>query len=225
MRKLLNIWNWPDGTAWRWLLATGKRLRDQRFKWFMTQFAPEQTTRVLDVGVTAESAGTSNFFEKKYPFPQSLTACGVENKPAICQQLGIEFVQADGRELPFDDASFDIAHSNAVIEHVGSRDQQSRFVAELCRVAKRVYISTPNKLSPIETHTLIPCAHWLPRRACWWIYRKLGREYYASQDTLNLISASQLVKLFPENLRTQVKIKRQFLWGMPVIITAWLDRE
>ena len=44
-------------------------------------------------------------------------------------------VQADGRELPFADGAFDLGFSNAVVEHVGGRDEQRRFVHELCRVA------------------------------------------------------------------------------------------
>ena len=47
-------------------------------------------------------------------------------------------VRADGRELPFADGEFDLAFSNAVVEHVGGgREGQRRFVHELCRVARR----------------------------------------------------------------------------------------
>jgi len=42
--------------------------------------------------------------------------------PRFLQQriLGLTFVRADGRTLPFKDASFDFGHSSAVPEHVGS---------------------------------------------------------------------------------------------------------
>ena len=74
-------------------------------------------------------------------------------------------VQADGRDLPFADGAFDLGFSNAVVEHVGGREEQRRFVHELCRVAKRVFVTTPNRFFPLEVHSLVPFAHWLPR-AC-----------------------------------------------------------
>ena len=223
MTILSKIWGWPNGFAWKGLLATGYRLRSQRFDWFMKRFSPTDKTTVLDVGVTSASAGTSNFFAINYPFPQMLTAVGIEDKPAICNQRNIKFVQADGCDLPFEDNQFDIVHSNAVIEHVGNANRQAKFIYELCRVAKKVYISTPNANSPLETHTLIPFAHWLPRETCWTIYRALGREYYADINRLNLISPNQLRSLFPEKLQERLDIKIQYLAGIPAIITGWLD--
>ncbi len=66
-------------------------------------------------------------------------------------------VRADGRELPFADGAFDLGFSNAVVEHVaGGREGQRRFVHELCRVAQRVFVTTPNRWFPLEVHTLLP---------------------------------------------------------------------
>src|SRR5688500_14421089 len=42
-------------------------------------------------------------------------------------------LEGDGRALPFEDGSYDIAFSNSVIEHVGSWEDQKRFAAEMCR--------------------------------------------------------------------------------------------
>ena len=75
----------------------------------------------------------------------------------------VRAVRADGRELPFADGEFDLGFSNAVVEHVaGGRDGQRRFVHELCRVAQRVFVTTPNRWFPLEVHTLLPFVHWLP---------------------------------------------------------------
>ena len=35
---------------------------------------------------------------------------------------------------------------------------------ELCRVARRVFVTTPNRWFPLDPHTLLPFAHWLPPR-------------------------------------------------------------
>jgi len=48
----------------------------------------------------------------------------------------MRFVQANGLNLPFADAAFDVVHTAAVIEHVGAFDRQRDFLRECCRVAR-----------------------------------------------------------------------------------------
>ena len=81
---------------------------------------------------------------------------------------------AANQRLPFADRQFDIATSNAVLEHVGSRAHQELFVRELIRVARKVFISVPNRYFPVEHHTAIPFLHYSDagfRSAC----RVLGK--------------------------------------------------
>ncbi|GAB2455831.1 hypothetical protein GCM10027265_01100 [Jatrophihabitans fulvus] len=73
------------------------------------------------------------------------------------------FVRADGRALPFPDKSADMVLANAVIEHVGDRADQERFVGEQCRVARSWVITTPNRWFPVESHTSTAFAHWSAR--------------------------------------------------------------
>lgn len=49
-----------------------------------------------------------------------------------------------------------------MIEHVGSREAQKAFVAELARVAKVVFLTAPNRWFPVEHHTGLPLAHYHP---------------------------------------------------------------
>ena len=75
----------------------------------------------------------------------------------------VSCVTASGTDLPFEDDAFDIAFSNAVIEHVGGRDEQRAVRARaLPRGAARVRLH-PNRWFPVEVHTLMPFVHWLPR--------------------------------------------------------------
>ena len=84
---------------------------------------------VVDVGVTSDRRKDSNFFEQLYPYSDRVTAVGLEDAYFLEQEYpGLKYVQANGLELPFADKTFDLATSFAVIEHVGSRANQAKFV-------------------------------------------------------------------------------------------------
>ena len=220
----IHIWRWPDGLLWRGALGCGARLRRARLKEFLRQFRPGADTSILDVGITDTTVGASNLLEREYPWPDSLTGCGVEGEPEICRRRGIRFVHADGCDLPFADRQFDVVHSNAVIEHVGNRERQRRFVSELSRVGQALWLVTPDADGPMEPHTLIPFAHWLPRSMRSVIYNATGRGFFADEVNLNLLTAGDLRGLFPAPLRDKLVIRRQYVLGLSAILIATLQR-
>lgn len=182
----------PDSVASR--LARYQRRR--MFARFLTacSVGPEDT--IVDVGVTSDRANEdSNYLEAWYPYKRQLTAVGIDDA-SFLEELypGIKFQTADGRALPFADCSFDFAHSSAVIEHVGSRENQARFLAEMWRVSRKgLFLTTPNRWFPVETHTVIPLAHWLPARSFRRILRALGHHELAIEANLNLMSRRDLL--------------------------------
>jgi ubiquinone/menaquinone biosynthesis C-methylase UbiE len=158
-----------------------------------TGVAPGET--VLDIGVTSDrSYAASNYLEAWYPHKHMVTATGIDDASFLCSQYpGLQFVRADGLRLPFRDQSFDVVHSSAVLEHVGSFARQCAFVAECCRVARRaVFITTPNRWFPIEFHTVLPLVHWLPKATFRALMRRNGRSFFAEEANLNLMSAPEL---------------------------------
>lgn len=122
--------------------------------------------RVLDVGFSEEEYNNlDNFIEKHYPYPEMLTALGI-NVPMKFKKRypAVTAVHYDGQTFPFEDKTFDVLWSNAVIEHVGDRNSQILFLQEITRVSKKAFISTPNRFFPIEVHSRTPFLHYLPKR-------------------------------------------------------------
>jgi hypothetical protein len=174
------------------------RSRRRKLQLFLELTQPGPETSVVDVGVTDAPFGggsTDNFFEALYPWPERITGVGhtgLERFEAAFP--AVRTVRADGRDLPFADGEFDVGFSNAVVEHVaGGREGQRRFVHELCRVSQRVFVTTPNRMFPLEVHTLLPFVHWLPAAA--------RERLIPFDDVLDPLGPKAFGSLFPYSVR------------------------
>jgi hypothetical protein len=190
--------------------------RERNFLLFMATVQPSRETTVLDIGVDDEVASswpTANWFERRYPWPDAVTAAGLgEGRGFRAAHPTIRYVKVGGSSLPFADGEFDVAYSNAVLEHVGDRDAQVAFVSEMCRVARVVFITTPNRLFPVEVHTRLPLVHWLP----WPIAsRVLANVRPGHGAGLSLLTPRQVLRLFPRG--TERRVVRR---GMTIVAVA-----
>lgn len=176
--------------------------RERKLQLFLDLNKPGPETTVVDVGVTDAPFGdgsTDNFLEALYPWPERITGVGHTELDRFAAAFPrVRVVRADGRELPFRDGEFDLGFSNAVVEHVaGGRDEQRRFVGELCRVARRVFVTTPNRWFPLDPHTRLPFVHWLPAGS----RRDRLLRWRGFDDVLDPLGPSELASLFPYPVR------------------------
>jgi ubiquinone/menaquinone biosynthesis C-methylase UbiE len=162
---------------------------------FLIEAKVGRNDSVLDVGVTSDrSYSSSNYLEKWYPEKSKITAIGTDDAaflPALYR--GMVFIRANGLALPFRDNSFDVVHSSAVLEHVGTFENQTKLISECGRVARRaVFLTTPNRWFPVEFHTILPLVHWFPKPMFHWLMRHTGRPFFAEKANLNLMTPDEL---------------------------------
>jgi hypothetical protein len=204
----------PDSLAVR--VAT--RVRAEMFAMFMAELSPTPSDLVLDMGVTSDQTySSSNYFEELYPYKDRIVAAGIQDA-AFLETLypGTRYVQADGLCMPFENGTFDLVHSSAVLEHVGGQANQTLMIAECLRVARRgICLTTPNRWFPIEFHTQLPLVHWLPKPVCRAIFRKLGFGPLAEEANLNLMTGQELKDITAPMAGWRFRVATAHLWGWP----------
>lgn len=207
------------------------RFRLNRFKTIenlIRKFNKSEKIKILDVGGRRDYW---NLLSKDivprtsitlFNFESELNIHAVENDP-----LEIQYMQGDGCDMPeFQNQSFDLVHSNSVIEHVGSLQNMARFADEVRRVGNAYYIQTPYLWFPIEPHYGVPFVHWLPgpARAQLLNHYKLGyagrvsdyRTAIMTADHTQIVDKKLMHELFPDG----VLLKERFaLMTKSLIVT------
>lgn len=139
-----------------------------------------------------------------------------------------QYVQGDGRALPYDDGAFDVVFSNSVIEHVGDWDDQRRFAAEVRRVGRSYWLQTPNRRFIVEPHFNVPGLQFLPpavaeRVAIAWPFSFLKRYGHGSPEQIRaalrstrLLTLREFRALFPD-----ARILRERMAGLDKSFVAY----
>ena len=174
------------------LAARARTRRHERF--FALTRLPEDA-RVLDVGCGALGL-------RALEPDLQITGVDLAERP----DYPGPFVRADAAEgLPFAQDEFDLVYCSSVIEHVPP-PRRAAFAAEICRVGRGWFVQTPARSFPLEPHSLLPFAHWLPvrlRRSYW----RLGAA--GDWEEIELLRRAELESLFgpalPERVGPLVK--------------------
>ena len=169
--------------------------RNQFFNLFLTNNAYSDNKTIIDVGTTPSVDKEQNIFLEKTKNNKNITC--LSNQDCKILKKKYENIKnifvGDGKNTAFDNNSFDIAHSNATIEHVGSFTNQVSFVKELVRISREsVFIQTPNRFYPIDFHTILPFIHWLPKHIHRKMLKFLKLDFYSEEENLNLLTEKNL---------------------------------
>lgn len=141
--------------------------RSRRMNQFLAEFSPTEKTSILDVG-------GHPMFWKDSPVRSRITIINSSILELTSPDHGrFELLAGDARSLPFPDKAFDIGFSNSVIEHLSNWREQQRAARELERVCNHIWVQTPARWFPIETHLKTPLVHYLPVK----VQRKVIRHF------------------------------------------------
>jgi hypothetical protein len=184
--------------------------------------AKQETCRILDVG------GWTTYWQFLEPLwrDRSIHITMVNLTAAPTPDERFSSMTGDARDLSqLSDSSFDLVHSNSVIEHVGLWRDQCGMANEIRRLAPRYFVQTPNFWFPIEPHLRTPFIHWLPEpwrvaivrhRACGYYPR--AESYGQAREILDdarLLDAQAMAVLFPD-----ASIERERIAGLTKSLMA-----
>ena len=196
------------------------RFRRKRFQLFLKvahEIAPgRKTIEVADIG------GAMDYWEGVRDLwghlPLRITIFNIgEQAP---DQGPYKFRIGDACDLSeIVDNTFDLVHSNSVIEHVGHWTQIEAMAREIRRLAPRYFIQTPNFGFPLEPHFRTLFFQWYPEVVRAGMLLRKSRGFYSAAKTMedamqaiqsvNLLTAGQMLHLFPD-----ARLEREKLFGL-----------
>lgn len=182
----------------------------------------DRPLRILDIG------GTRQYWEALEPL------WSVKNLSITIVNLGIPavddgcFHMRPGNACALNEYasnSFDIVHSNSVIEHVGQWQEMVAMAREVRRLAPHYFVQTPNLWFPLEPHYRSLFFAWYTQssRARMLMRKQHGfRGPYATfgealldVQTVNLLDATGMAELFPDG-----QLVRERVFGLTKSLTV-----
>ena len=203
--------------------SLGARARERRWDAFKRAFPSVEEMSVVDLGGTVEA------WERAPVKPAQVTVVnlfepGISNNPQIVPVLGDACDAVSALAQAGRGASYDLAFSNSLIEHVGGHARRQALAEQIRILAPRHWVQTPYRYFPIEPHWLFPLMQFLPiaaRRsiAYHWPLTHTRPESRAEAEIevmwTELICETELQGYFPDS-----KIKRERFAGLTKSIVA-----
>ena len=129
------------------------RFRQARMQRFLSLIAPvttKQRVRILDVGGTAAYWHALPGLYRAPNVEITIVNLGAHER----DDENLRIRAGDACDLPFADGSFDVVHSNSVIEHVGLMPEMRAMAGEIRRIAPIYFVQTPNYWSRLSRTTV-----------------------------------------------------------------------
>ena len=204
------------------------RLRSRRFA-KVAQMVEELassagTVRILDLG------GTRRYWEiLGEPIEKFSHHVTILNRERVSTAGPADdrftIVAGDACDVHFSDNSFDLIHSNSLIEHVGDWGRMVAAGEEIRRLAPSYYVQVPYFWLPYEPHFQTLFFHWLPEQVRARLLMRFALGHYEKCSTMTqamnfvqsarLLDKAQIAELLPDAETTFEKVL-----GVPKSIIA-----
>jgi hypothetical protein len=166
---------------------------------------------ILDIG--GVQSYWSDLIESK---SVKITTVNIYHAPTTGDPKFVSLI-GDARDLhQFGDNSFDLVHSNSVIEHVGRWADMKAMAKEVRRLSPAYYVQTPNFWFPIDPHSRTPFIHWLPINLRRSLHSRFDLGFYEkasefddamrSTEDAVMLDAKQMESLFPDAVHIREKV-------------------
>lgn len=209
-------------------------LRVRRFahirKLIEAALAEKEKVEILDIGGSQKYWLIGEEFINKHKDRLHFTILNVEDPEHEAEEYKdsslFSFIIGSGCDPDLlKGRTFDIVHSNSVIEHVGDWSAVTQFADNVRRLGKRYYMQTPDFWFPYEPHFRFVGFQYLPVsvRATLLNHMKLGffeREEnkdkaHALVEDVRLLKKSEVADLFPE-----ARIEHEKIFGLSKSLMA-----
>ena len=195
------------------------RFRSARFRRFLTMvdaiLIRQGFCRILDLGGTPAYWGAFDQDLKD----RNIFVTVVNLLPQTSISPRMTCVIGDATSLAdHPSMSFDIVHSNSVIEHVGNWSKMQAFAAEVARLAPAYFVQTPNFWFPFDPHARTLFFHWLPVRLRVALLLRVRCGFYprarSVEEALQHVhDADCLTRIQVRSLFPDAKVQRERLFG------------
>ncbi len=203
-----------------------RSFRRRRFSPFVSLvdevLSTQETCRILDIGGDRDYwADVEDMLGQRR---WHVTLLNLTTSPV--EDSRFASIAGDARDISsYADMSFDLVHSNSVIEHVGAWRDMKAMAQEVRRLAPRYFVQTPYFWFPVEPHNSTFFFHWMPEliRVSLLMRRPRGRWGQAPDvDTAMrqiqsavLLDRRMLATLFPD-----ATIHRERIFGLTKSLVA-----
>ena len=180
----------------------------------------------LDIGTTEDSSfESSNYIINNIPVKKKKSLSNQNISSGDFDSTLVKSITEDLGDKELKSFRSDLVISSAVIEHVGSFDNQRKMIENMIKLSKKyIVFTTPNKFHPIEFHTKLLLLHWLPNRFFARILQILGFEFFSKEENLNLLSKRQLNKLtfhLTDNFKFKIYFVRLFFFKSNFVVIGY----
>lgn len=219
----------PGELADTYVAPAGKRksfaatMRSRRFKIINALvdkiFAQKGSCSILDIGGSEYYWNLNTEFINENASRLTITVTNLDEGEVKFKDNRIfRYKIGDATKQELYNGSFDLIHSNSVIEHVGNWKNIHAMAANIVGTGLPYYVQTPNFWFPVEPHFRTIGFQYLPldTRAQMLLRKKRGfriaRSYEEAMEeveSVNLLTASQMRRLFPD-----AELIRERLWPL-----------